>query len=222
MPNLAHQFFFFIVLLGLPSLCFSASSFSGGYQVFDLQSATVQDASISGFGMGADYLLLPDTVGPLDVGLGSSAFIGNAAWKNGTIERAGFLNEVTFDLLLDYADKDVFYLAGLKIPVYSEMLMSGAFNTNTTQGNLESTSEATYTGSGSDLYFGAEYLVGYLKAFSANLQTTLGFEYSIVSRSFAIDNTTVVSSFSDYSGPVANTTELSGTSMKFSVKFRIN
>jgi hypothetical protein len=191
-----------------------------GYGSLGLNSDIVENISISGLTVNANYNVAPKAFSNFDVIVGLDSMFANASWQSGFYEKIGYLNEIALHIGLDYDQKSYLLYGGLSIPVYSQLLMAGSVTTATDQGLFESASESTYQGSGMSFVGGGEYPVGQIKIASLGFQTSVGLELGYVSRTFSIGETAVVSTFSDFAGTHAYDLAMSGTSVKFVIKLR--
>ena len=153
---------------------------------------------------------------------GMNISFGNMAWSGGGFERIGNLNEISLSIGADYPIEKYYLYSVINIPLYSSLVMGGALNAATNQGYLESASETTYGGSGFEFMVGGEYPVGDFKVIDLGFATNVTFELGYASKTFTVDKTSVVSSFSDFSGSHAYDVAASGLSVKFGVKLRAN
>ena len=137
-------------------------------------------------------------VGTTNLNIGMGGFFGEAGWSSNSIEQSGFTNEILIKGSV-IKSLDIFsFDLGVKYLVYSQMLLSGAITALNQGENVESTSDGTFKGSGSDIFGAINVNVGFLVYFLQQSESDLYAEYAVVSRKYALTSTNVILSCSDF------------------------
>lgn len=212
--------------LGTSCLFFSISPAFGNFnvgvsyssQTFD--SDLVDQPAFSVFGLDYDYRVMRRIFPDVSLFVGSSLRYSSTNWQDNDQDRAGQGLELTLNSFLEWTNKTLFAYGGLRIPLYSNMLVGSTFSAQTTQGTLESSAVTTYSGSGYELVGGGEYMLGRARQGKYMFRYSVGAELMYVSKTYNVENTKVVSSFSDYDGPVNHSFGVAGTAASFLFKLR--
>lgn len=223
-PKVVVRSFLIVVMLFSTATIKASPKYNlgSGYAFYSLSSDKVDSASISALAVNGNYIIDYQFVKNLNMQAGLSVSFGNMGWIGEGFERIGNLNEISLSIGADYPIQKYIVYSAINIPLYSSLSMGGALNSATNQGYLESASETTYSGSGFELMFGGEYPVGNFKVMDLGFGTNVTLELGYASRTFAVEQTSVVSSFSDFTGSHLYDVAASGVSVKIGVKLRAN
>ena len=218
MKNLLSIILFFISFTGFSKGVIKVTT---AYGTHGLSSDVVENVSFAGLLMSASYMVAPKVYKNMNLHAGLSYFAGSPAWTKSEIERVGFANELTLDLKADYPAKSFIAYGGFRIPIMSNLVMGGDLSVVTSQGLLESSSETHYKGSGFEMFLGGSVPMGSFKVFSVGMISDLGLEIGSVSRTYSVDKTLVVSTFSDFEGSHPYNIAMSGVSFRLAANFTI-
>lgn len=217
--RLSYSFFFILFLISIRAE--ARVSMSTGYLSNSPKSSITKDAQFKGVFVDGNYVFFQSKKIGLDINVGGSMAMGTTSWDSGPINRAGFFEEATADLLVDYHFKRFSVFGGFRIPVYSKAVSGGTFSTSIAGEDFKSASETVYSASGHDFYVGGDYEFGYFKFFSMKYLTSFGLDASFGERVYSLQESKVVSTIADNTSSPDHKIEFDTTSVRLFVKLRV-
>lgn len=208
------------VLLSISQTSYAAFNAGVSYSPQTFDSKLVDKPSFEVYGIDADYNIYKDIYPDIDLFLGSSFRYSSVSWKDNSQSRAGEALELTANIYAEWNNKVYFLYSGLRIPMYSSLQVGSTFKTTTSQGDFKSSTVTTYSGSGYELVGGAEYRIGKARHGKYMFRYSVGSEFLYVAKSYAVENTKINSSFSDYDGPLNHSFSVEGVAFSLFFKLR--